>query len=99
VYEKAHRVSEDVTLQHRELKVMNKDMESHLYLNHSKQKTKIIKSLILHPKTSILQVIRGRDVRVLDPIGLVGKYLATQHFDTHKCNQLIMKVSIMQTLV
>jgi hypothetical protein len=49
VYEKAHKVSEDVTLQHRELKAMDKDMENHLYLNHSKQKTKIIKAHVVHP--------------------------------------------------
>jgi hypothetical protein len=53
-YEKAHRVSEDVTLQHGELKAMNKDMENHPYLNHSKQKTEIIKAHVLHPESSFL---------------------------------------------
>jgi hypothetical protein len=97
VYKKAHRVSEDVTLQHGELKVMSKDMENHLYLNHSKQKIEIVKAHILHPKTFILHVTRERerDVWVLDPKGLVGKYLRTQDLDTHKCTQLIMRVSKM----
>jgi hypothetical protein len=47
VYKKAHRVSEDVTLQHGELKAMNKDMKNHSYLNHSKQKTEIVKAHVL----------------------------------------------------
>jgi hypothetical protein len=62
VYEKAQRASEDVTLQHGKLKAMNKDMENDQYLNHSKQKTEIIKAHILHPKTFILHVTRERDV-------------------------------------
>jgi hypothetical protein len=105
VYEKAHRVSEDVTLQPKELKAKNKDMENHLYLNHSKQKTEIIKAHVLYPKTFILHVIRERereterDVQVLEPKGLVSKYLGTQDMDTHKCTQLIMRVSKMQNLV
>jgi hypothetical protein len=57
---------------------MSKDMENHLYLNHSKQKTEIIKAHVLHPESSFLHVIRERDVRVLDPKELVGKYLETQ---------------------
>jgi hypothetical protein len=61
---------------------MNKDMKSHAYLNHSKQKTEIIKAHVLHPKTSILYVTRERDVRVLDPKGLVDKYLETQDLNT-----------------
>jgi hypothetical protein len=36
VYENAHIVCEDVTIQHGESKSMNKDMENHPYLNHSK---------------------------------------------------------------
>jgi hypothetical protein len=44
VYENAHRVSEDVTLQYEESKSMNKDMENYPYLNHSKQKNEIIKA-------------------------------------------------------
>jgi hypothetical protein len=74
VYENAHIVSEDVTLQHRELKSMNKDMENHPYLNHSKQKIEIIKAHVLHSESSILHVTnkreRERDVRVFDPKGL-----------------------------
>jgi hypothetical protein len=81
-YEKAHRVSEDVTLQHRELKAINKDMENHLYLNHSKQKTEIVKTHVPHPESSFLHMIRERDVRVLDHKGLVGKYLGTHDLDT-----------------
>jgi hypothetical protein len=60
VYEKAHRVSEDITLQHRELKTMNKDIENHPYLNHSKQKTEIIKAHVLHPESSFLYMTRER---------------------------------------
>jgi hypothetical protein len=61
VYENAHRVSEDVTLQNGESKSMNKDMENHLYLNHSKQKTEIIKAHVLHPESSFLQMTRERE--------------------------------------
>jgi hypothetical protein len=58
---------------------MNKDIGNHPYVNHSKQKTKIVKAHVLHPKTSILHVTRERerDVRVLDPKVLVSKYLGT----------------------
>jgi hypothetical protein len=62
VYENAHRVSEDVTLQHGESKSMNKDMENHLYLNHSKQKTEIITAHVLHPEFSFLHVTREREM-------------------------------------
>jgi hypothetical protein len=65
-----------------ESNAMNKHMENHLYLNHSKQKTEIIKVHVLLSKASILYVKRGREVRVLDPKGLVGKYLGTQDLDT-----------------
>jgi hypothetical protein len=61
---------------------MNKHMENHLYLNHSMQKTEIIKAHVLLPKAFILQMKRGREVRVLDPKGLVDKYLGTQDLDT-----------------
>jgi hypothetical protein len=69
---------------------MNKDMEEHPYLNHSKQKIKITKSHVLLHKTSILHVTRERerDVRVLDPKGLVNEYLGTQDLDTHKALNL-----------
>jgi hypothetical protein len=69
VYEKAHRVSEDVTLQLP-------------YLNDSKQKTEIVKAHVLHLKSSFLHMTRERDVRVLDSKGLVGKYLRTQDLNT-----------------
>jgi hypothetical protein len=88
VYENAHKVSEDVTLQYRGSKSMNKDVENHLYLNHSKQKIEIIKAHVLHPEASILHVKRERerererDVQVLDPKWLVDKYLGTQDLDT-----------------
>jgi hypothetical protein len=39
---------------------MNKDTENYLYLNHSKQKTEIIKAHVLLHKTSILHVTRER---------------------------------------
>jgi hypothetical protein len=58
VYEKAH--IEVKMTQYIESNAMSKDMENHLYLNHSKQKTEIIKSHVLLPKTSILYVKRGR---------------------------------------
>jgi predicted ATPase len=62
---------------------MNKDMENHLCLNHYKQKTEIIKAHVLHPKFSFLHMTRERerDVQVLDPKGLVDKYLGTQDWD------------------
>jgi hypothetical protein len=82
VYENAHRVSEDVKLQYGESKFMNKDMENHPYLNHSKQKTEIIKSHVLHPESSFLHMTRERDVQILDPKGLVDKYLGIQDLDT-----------------
>jgi hypothetical protein len=75
-------VSEDVTLQHRELKVMNEDMENHTYLNHSKPKTEIIKPHVFHHESSFLHMTRERDDRVLDPKELVGKYLETHDLDT-----------------
>jgi hypothetical protein len=81
VYENAHRVSEDVTLQYGESKSMNKDIENHPYLNHSKQKTEIIKAHVLHPESSFLHMTRERDVQVLDPKGLVDKYLGTQDLE------------------
>jgi hypothetical protein len=61
VYENAHRVSEDVTLQYGESKSMNKDMENHPCLNHSKQKTEIIKAHVLHLKSSFLHMTRERE--------------------------------------
>jgi hypothetical protein len=81
VYENAHKVSEDVTLQYGESKSMNKDVENHPYLNHSKQKIEIIKAHILHPEASILYVKGERDIQVLNPKGLVDKYLGTQDLD------------------
>jgi hypothetical protein len=62
VYENAHRLSEDVILQYEELKSMNKDMESHPYLNHFKQKTEIIKAHVLHPESSFLHMTREREM-------------------------------------
>jgi hypothetical protein len=64
VYEKAHR--EVKMSQYVESNAMNKHMENHLYLNHSKQKIEIIKAHILLPKVSILHVKREKDVQVLD---------------------------------
>jgi hypothetical protein len=61
---------------------MNKDMENHPYLNHSKQKTEIIKAHVLHPESSFLHMTRERYARVLDPKGLVDKYLRTKDLDT-----------------
>jgi hypothetical protein len=58
VYEKAHR--EVKMSQYVESNAMNKHMENHLYLNHSKQTTEIIKAHVLLPKASILHVKRGR---------------------------------------
>jgi hypothetical protein len=77
VYEKAHRVSEDVTLQHGKLKAMNKDVENHPYLGHAKQKTETVKSHVLHPESSFLHRKRERErgVQVLDPKGLIGTQL------------------------
>jgi hypothetical protein len=88
VYEKAHR--EVKMSQYVESNAMNKHMENHLYLNHSKQKTEIIKAHVLLPKVSTLHVKRGReiDVQVLDPKGLVNEYLGTQDLDTHKALNL-----------
>jgi hypothetical protein len=59
-------------------------MENHSYLNHSKQKTEIIKAHVLHPESSFLHMTRERerDVQVLDLKGLVDKYLGTQDLDT-----------------
>jgi hypothetical protein len=57
----AYRVIEDVTLQYGKSKFMNKDMENHLCLIHSKQNTEIIKTHVLLPKASILHVKRERE--------------------------------------
>jgi hypothetical protein len=67
---------------------MNKDMENHPCLNHSKQKIEIIKAHVLHPKSSFLHMIRERDVQVLDPKWLVNEYLRTQDLDTYKALNL-----------
>jgi hypothetical protein len=40
---------------------MNKDLENHSYLNHSKQKTKIIKAHVLYPESSFLHMTRERE--------------------------------------
>jgi hypothetical protein len=82
VYEKAHR--EVKMSQYVESNTINKHMENHLYLNHSKQTTEIIKAHVLLPKASFLHMTRERerDVQVLDPKGLVNKYLGTQDLDT-----------------
>jgi hypothetical protein len=61
---------------------MNKHMENHPYLNHSKQKIEIVKAHVLHPNVSILHEKKERDVRVLDPKGLVTEYLGTQDLGT-----------------
>jgi hypothetical protein len=66
VYEKALRVSED----------------NLPYLNDSKQKNEIAKAHVLHPESSFLHMTRERVVWVLDPKGLVGKYMETQDLDT-----------------
>jgi hypothetical protein len=62
VYNNAHIVHEDVILQHGESKSMNKDTENHPYLNHSKQKTEIVKAHVLHPESSFLHMTRKRDM-------------------------------------
>jgi hypothetical protein len=66
VYEEAHRVSEDVRLQQGEFMAMNKDMENHMYLNHSKQKSEIIKAHVLHPESSFLHMTRERDREIFE---------------------------------
>jgi hypothetical protein len=96
VYEKAHRVSEDATLQYGELKAENKDIGNHPYLSYSKQKTEIVNAHVLHPKTSILHVNRERErCPSLGSQRVNGKYLGTQDLDIYKCTQLIMRVSKM----
>jgi hypothetical protein len=56
---------------------MNKHMENHLYLNHSKQKIEIVKAHVLLPKSSFLHMTREieRYVQVLDLKVLVNEYL------------------------
>jgi hypothetical protein len=59
VYENAHievKMSQCI-----ESNTMNKHMENHLYLNHSKQKTEIIKAHFLLSKAAILHVKRERE--------------------------------------
>jgi hypothetical protein len=41
---------------------MNKDIGNHPYLSHSKQKTEIVNAHVLHPKTSIVDVTREREM-------------------------------------
>jgi hypothetical protein len=77
------KLTEQVKISHCvESNAMNKHMENHLYLNHSKQKTEIIKAHVLLPKSSFLYMTRERDVQVLDLKGLVDKYLRTQDLET-----------------
>jgi hypothetical protein len=103
VYENADNITEDVTLQYGKSKSMNKDMENHPYLNHSKQKADIIKAHVLHLESSFLHMTRERerdgDVQVLDLKGLVNEYLEPNTWIQYKCTQLILRVSKMQNLV
>jgi hypothetical protein len=103
VYENADNITEDVTLQYGKSKSMNKDMENHSYLNHSKQKADIIKAHVLHLESSFLHMTRERerdgDVQVLDLKGLVNEYLEPNTWIQYKCTQLIMRVSKIQNLV
>jgi hypothetical protein len=103
VYENADNITEDVTLQYGKSKSMNKDMENHPYLNHSKQKADIIKAHVLHLESSFLHMTRERerdgDVQVLDLKGLVNEYLEPNTWIQYKCTQLIMRVSKIQNLV
>jgi hypothetical protein len=41
---------------------MNEDMENHPCLNHSKQKTEIVKAHVLHPESSFLHMTREREM-------------------------------------
>jgi hypothetical protein len=59
VYENAH--IEVKMSQYVESNAMSKHMKNHLFLNHSKQKTEIIKAHVLLPKASILHVKRERE--------------------------------------
>jgi hypothetical protein len=60
VYEKALR--EVKMSQYVESNAMNTHMENHLYLNHSKQMTEIIKAHVLHLKSSLLHMTREREM-------------------------------------
>jgi hypothetical protein len=55
---------------------MNKDIENHPYLNHSNQKTEIVKAHVLHPPSFIYIEREKVDGFVL---GLVRKLLEIQH--------------------
>jgi hypothetical protein len=59
VYENAH--IEVKMSQYIELNTMNKHMLNHPYLNHSKQKTEIIKAHVLHTESSFLHMTRERE--------------------------------------
>jgi hypothetical protein len=84
VYEKAHRVSEDVTL--------NTGIEGHEQgygkppISQSLQAKDQDRQSSCSPSRALLPTYdkreRERDVRVLDLKGLVGKYLGTQDLDT-----------------
>jgi hypothetical protein len=57
------KLTEQVKMSHCvESNAMNKHMENHLYLNHSKQKTEIIKAHVLLPKSSFLYMTREREM-------------------------------------
>jgi hypothetical protein len=102
VYDKAHIVSEDVKIQHGELKAMNKDLENHLYLNHSKQKIEIIKTHVLYLKSSFLHMTREREREMSEswiPKGYSVNTWEPKTWIQHKCTQLIMRVSKRQNLV
>jgi hypothetical protein len=98
VYENAHNVNEDIALQYGESKSMNKDIENHLYLNHSKQKTDIIKAHVFHSESSFLHMIRER-CPSLGSQRVSRQILKTQHLIQYKCTQLIMRVNKMQNFV
>jgi hypothetical protein len=78
VYENAHRVSEDITLQYRE------SMSIRVSITPSKRlRSSLLMFSFLHMTRE-----RERDVQVLDPKGLVNEYLGTQDLDTHKALNL-----------
>jgi hypothetical protein len=98
VYEKANR--EVKMSQYVKSNAMNNYLENHLYLNHSKQKTEIIKAHVLLPKASILHVKIGREVsKSWNPKGYSVDTWEPKTWIQLKYTQLILRVSKMQNLV
>jgi hypothetical protein len=81
VYGKAHRVSEDVTIQPGLLKALKRILRTICISTTPSKRLGSSKFMFSIPRPPSYMG-KERNVRVLDPKGLVGKYLRTHDLDT-----------------